>query len=191
VDIWLVRHAETEWSRSGRHTGVTDVPLTPLGGEQARRLRSLLAGHAFARVLTSPRTRARETARLAGHPDALPCDLLVEYDYGRYEGLTTEQIRRERPGWELFRDGAEGGERPEEIAARMDRLLALLEPGTGAATGGDVLLFGHGHATRALAARYLGLPVGVAGRLCLDAASLSILGHEHDHPALRLWNRTA
>ena len=185
MEIWLARHGATEWSRSGQHTGVTDLPLLADGEEEARAIGGRLAGHTFARVLSSPLARARDTARLAGCPQPEVTDLLREVDYGHYEGLTTAQIQAERPGWELFDDGSTGGETPEQIAARADRLLSEIgEP------EGDVLLFGHGHILRALAARYLELEVRVAGLLRLDAGSLSILGHEHDHHALKLWNET-
>ena len=184
MDIWVARHGETEWSLSGRHTGRTDLPLTENGERQALALGGRLGDHPFARVFTSPLARARETARLAGFADRAEVnELLVEYDYGRYEGLTTGQIQAERPGWELFRDGCPGGESPTDIEARMRLFLDWLrEP------GGDVLLFGHGHCCRSLAAVYLGRPIDLAGLLKLDAGSLSILGHEHDHRALQLWN---
>ena len=185
MEIWLARHGATEWSRSGQHTGVTDLPLLPDGEEEARAIGRRLHGHGFGRVLCSPLSRARETARLAGFRQPEVTDLLREVDYGRYEGLTTAQIQAHRPGWELFDDGSPGGEAPEQVAARADHLLAEIgDPDD------DVLLFGHGHILRALAARYLGLEVGVAGLLRLDAGSLSILGHEHDHHALKLWNQT-
>jgi broad specificity phosphatase PhoE len=145
-----------------------------------------LAGIRFGTVMTSPLRRARETARLAGFPDARVNELLREVDYGEYEGITTKEIQQRSPGWELFRDGSPGGESPEQIAARMDALLLDLadEPQ-------PILLFGHGHCLRALAARYLGQPIWVAGLLRLDAGSLSTLGEEHDHPALQLWNEPA
>jgi probable phosphoglycerate mutase len=185
VDIWLARHGATEWSRSGQHTSYTDLPLIPEGEEEARAIGTQLAGQEFVRVLSSPLIRARETARLAGFGDRVEVtDLLSEVDYGKFEGLTTREIHEEHPGWELFVDGSPGGESPGEVAARADRLLEIIgEP------DGDVLCFAHGHILRALAARYLGLEIASAGLLKLDAGSLSILGHEHDHRALQLWNQ--
>jgi broad specificity phosphatase PhoE len=184
MEIWLARHGATQWSRSGQHTGTTDLPLLDDGEAEARSLGRRLRAHPFGRVLSSPLGRARETARLAGFGDRVELsDLLREVDYGRYEGVTTAEIRRHRPGWELFEHGSPGGESPGDIGARLDRLLEEVgEPPE------DVLLFGHGHCLRALAVRYLGLPIPVAGLLRLEAGSLSILGHEHDHRALRLWN---
>ena len=183
MEIWLARHGATEWSRSGQHTGVTDLPLLAEGEEEARRLGKRLGGHPFGHVLSSPMSRARETARLAGFDEVEVTDLLREADYGTYEGLTSKQIHEERPGWELFIDGSPGGETSQQISDRADRLLGLIgDPYD------DVLCFAHGHILRAVAARYLGLEVGVAALLRLDAGSLSILGHEHDHRALKLWN---
>lgn len=184
MQIWLARHGETEWSLARRHTGSTDISLTAGGERGAGALGRGLAGHAFGRVLSSPLTRALETARLAGFADRLEVtDLLREYDYGDYEGLTTEQIRSGHPGWELFRDGCPGGESPEKMSARMDRLLAFIgEPAD------DVLLFAHGHCLRSLAARYLGRPIDLAGQLRLEAGSLSVLGHENAHAAILLWD---
>ena len=184
-EIWLARHGATEWTVSKQHTGSTDLPLIPDGEEDARAMGRRLAGIEFATVMTSPLRRARETARLAGFPEPRVNELLREVDYGEYEGVTTKDIQEQRPQWELFRDGSPGGETPDQIAARMDQLLLDLadEPG-------PILLFGHGHCLRGLAARYLGLEIWVAGLMALDAGSLSILGEEHDHPALRLWNET-
>jgi broad specificity phosphatase PhoE len=184
VEIWLSRHGATEWSRSGQHTGVTDLPLIADGEEEARALGRRIGDHAFVRVLSSPLQRARDTARLAGFGDRVEMtDLLLEVDYGEYEGVTTEDIQRNHPGWEMFVDGSPGGETPQQVATRAERLLALIgEP------DGDVLCFGHGHILRAVATRYLDLDIEVGGLLKLDSGSLSILGHEHDHRALRLWN---
>jgi len=186
VEIWLARHGATEWTRSGQHTGSTDVALIPDGEDEARALGRRIGHRPFVRVLSSPLTRARETARLAGFGDRVEVtDLLREYDYGEYEGLTTKQIQEQRSGWELFDEGAPGGETPEEMSERMDRLLAFIgEP------DGDVICFGHGHCLRAMTVRYLDLPIRVAGLMRLDAGSLSILGHEHEHRALKLWNET-
>jgi broad specificity phosphatase PhoE len=185
MEVWLARHGATEWTRSKQHTGSTDLPLIPDGEDEARAMAPRLAGIEFGTVMTSPLRRARDTARLAGFPDARVNELLQEVDYGEYEGRTTEEIQRERPGWELFRDGSPGGESPEQVAARMDRLLLGL-----ADERGPILLFAHGHCLRALTARYLGLSISLAALMALDAGSLSTLGEEHDHPALRLWNET-
>lgn len=185
MEIWLVRHGATEWSRSGRHTGRTDVPLLPEGEAEARGVGRRLGGLAFRLVVSSPLRRALDTARLAGFGDRIEVsDLLAEVDYGEYEGRTGAEIRSERPGWELFRDGAPGGETPVEIESRMARLLELIGD-----EGGDALLFGHGHCLRALAAAYLEVPISVAGVLRLDSGSLSVLGHEHDHRAISVWNQ--
>jgi len=157
--------------------------LIPDGEDEARALGKRLAGHRFGRVLASPLLRARETARLGGFEDVEATDLLREVDYGRYEGLTSKRIHEDRPGWELFVDGSPGGETPGQIAARADRLLDEIGDPTD-----DVLCFAHGHILRALGTRYLRLDIEIAGMLKLDAGSLSILGHEHDHRALKLWN---
>ena len=183
--IWLVRHGETEWSASGRHTGVTDVQLGAEGEAQAREIGALLRSHPFDHVLSSPMTRSRRTAQLAGFPEPELDEDLREVDYGSYEGLTTPEIQRSRPGWELFRDGCPDGETPIRIRRRADRLLARLR-----ALEGDALVFGHGHTLRALGARYLGLSVRVATNLALDAGAISILAEGRDGPWLLLWNRT-
>ena len=183
-ELWLARHGETEWSRAGRHTGRTDVPLTPDGERQARALGERLAGAAFALVLASPLERARRTAELAGFGDALELDAdLMEVDYGDYEGRTSAEIKRSRPDWDLWRDGCPGGETIAEAAARAERALARAR-----AAGGPVLLVGHGHLTRTLASRALTLAPAHGRHLALDPASLSIVGSEHAAPALRLWN---
>jgi broad specificity phosphatase PhoE len=184
VEMYLVRHGETEWSRARRHTGRTDLPLSPVGEAEAKALGQHLRGLEVDRVLSSPMTRAVTTARLAGFGDRLETsDDLLEFDYGDYEGLTTAQIRAARPRWDLFRDGCPGGETVEAAAGRARALLADL-----AAPGGRALLFSHGHLLRILAACYLGLPPEAARHLFLGTASLSVLGHEHEWPAILLWN---
>jgi probable phosphoglycerate mutase len=183
-EVWLVRHGETEWTVSKKHTGSTDVPLTSVGEERARALAPVLAGHSFAAAFTSPRTRARRTAELAGFPDARVDDDLIELDYGEYEGRTTAEIHEERPEWLLWRDGTPGGESMEEAGTRADRVLERLD-----ASGGDVILFGHGHFSRVLGARLIGLPASDGGLLMLGPASISIVGSEHGQRAIRTWNR--
>jgi probable phosphoglycerate mutase len=182
--LYLARHGETAWSLSGQHTGLTDLPLTERGERNARRLGPRLAGLSFALVLTSPLRRARRTAELAGFA-AEPEPALVEWNYGDYEGLRSAEIHRQRPGWDLFRDGCPGGESPAEVAARADRVIARVR-----AVAGDVLLFSSGHILRVLAARWLGLGPEGGRLLLLGTASLSALGYEHNpqEPAVRLWN---
>ncbi|MBV8295584.1 MAG: histidine phosphatase family protein [Acidimicrobiia bacterium] len=186
----LVRHGETEWSRDGRHTGRTDVPLTRDGEKRARFLVQRLPrlGVEPLRVLSSPRQRAIDTARLAGYGMPEITHLLAELDYGEYEGRTSSDIRSERPGWDLFTDGAPGGESLADAAARCQRLLDDIDPDDG---HGDVLLFAHGHILRVLGVTYLGLPPEQARCLALDPAAVSILGHEHWWRAVCLWNSTA
>ena len=185
MEIFLVRHGETEWSRARRHTGRTDVPLNEVGEAEAKALGQHLHGLETDRVLSSPLIRAVTTARLAGFGDRLETtDALLEFDYGDYEGLTTPEIRASRPGWDLFRDGCPGGETVEAAAARARGLLAELT----AAGDGRVLLFSHGHQLRILAACHLGLPPGTARHLFLGTASLSVVGTEHEWPAILLWN---
>jgi len=187
-ELVLIRHGETEWSRSGRHTGATDIPLTPHGEEQARALGAVLAGEEFALVLSSPRERARRTAELAGLA-AEPCDDLAEWDYGVYEGRTTAEICAElgRP-WTVFADGMPpgSGETLEQVGARVDRVLARARPVV--ADGGKVALVAHAHLLRVLGARWVGLPPAGGALLRLDAASVSRLGEEHDRPVITLWN---
>ena len=182
-DLVLVRHGETEWSRTGQHTGRTDKELTELGQRQAVMIGPGLRGRNFALVLTSPLRRASETVRLAGFGAAEPCDDLMEWDYGPYEGLTTALIRQQVPGWNLWRDGVPGGEMATQVTARVDRVIARIR-----ATDGEALIFAHGHLLRVLAARWIGLP-GEDGRLLtLGAASLCVMGYEHEWPAIELWN---
>jgi probable phosphoglycerate mutase len=184
MTIVLIRHGETEWSASGRHTSRTDVPLTDEGREAARRLGERLAGRRFALVLTSPRARARDTCAEAGFGDvAQVTDDLAEWDYGGYEGLTTPEIRVDRPGWLLWDDGVPGGETAAQVTARADRVIERA-----LAAGGDVALFAHGHILRVVGARWLGLPAQRGGSLALDTATLSELGFEHENRVLRRWN---
>jgi broad specificity phosphatase PhoE len=185
-EVWLVRHAETEWSRTGKHTGRTDVPLTDAGRERATEMRARLAGPDFALVLVSPMERARETARLAGLGD--PCQVredLLEWDYGDYEGITTPTIREERPDWYLWRDGVPNGETADEVAARCDRVIDEI-----VSVDGAVAVFAHGHILRALAARWVEEPVAFGGRLYLSTGSLCVLGYEREVRVIRLWNET-
>jgi probable phosphoglycerate mutase len=183
--ITLVRHGETEWSKSGRHTGRTDLPLTPSGEAEARALRSRLAGTAFDHVLTSPLQRAQRTAELAGFTATIDVDLL-EWDYGDYEGLTSAAIRANRPDWDLFADGCPGGETVQQITERADRLTMHLK-----ALSGKVLIFSHSHLLRILTARWIGQPIGLARALLLSTGTMSALGFGHNNvsePAITLWN---
>lgn len=185
-EVYLARHGETEWTISRQHTGRTDIPLTERGQRNARGLGERLTGMTFAKVLVSPRQRTRRTCELAGFGDRAETEAdLMEWDYGDYEGLTTAEIRRQRPDWDLFRDGCPGGESVEAVAARADRLIARLRPIEGA-----TILFGHSHFFRILAARWPGLPPGHGRFFLLGTASLSILGYEHsrNEPVIRLWN---
>ncbi len=181
----LVRHAETEWSVTRRHTGRSDIPLTDRGQEAARALGARLAARDLGLVLTSPLSRATETAALAGlRPE--PEDGLLEWDYGEYEGLTTATIREQRPGWYLFRDGCPGGEGPDEVGARVDRVIARALPTLEA--GRDVALVAHGHVLRVLAARWVEQPAAFGGRLHLSTGSLSVVGFEREVRVVRSWN---
>ena len=182
--IYLLRHGETEWSRSGKHTSVTDVPLTENGRIAARRLQPVLAKEVFALVLTSPRQRAHETCKLAGLGAQATIEAdLAEWNYGEYEGLTTKQIQLARSGWSLFLDGCPGGETSEGVAARADRVIAKVRK-----TEGNVALFAHGHIFRVLAARWIDLPANYGEHFLLDTATVSILGYYYDSPALKIWN---
>ncbi|MBA3327966.1 MAG: histidine phosphatase family protein [Solirubrobacterales bacterium] len=186
MTLVLLRHAETEWSANGRHTGRTDIPLLDSGRETARTLREPLAQSTFARVLTSPLSRASETAALAGFPDAEHEDGLLEWDYGEDEGLTTPQIRDRRPDWSLWRDGCPGGESPDDVAARCD---AVIEAVSG--IEGDVLLVSHGHVLRILAARWVAQPPAFGARLRLETGTLSTLGHERETRVILTWSAPA
>lgn len=188
-ELWLVRHGATEWSTAGKHTSVTDLPLLPAGEQGARDLAPRLADVGFDAVLSSPRHRARRTADLAGFPDAVVDDALVEWDYGDYEGVTTEEIRRSVPGWTVWTHPCPGGEDAAAVTARLDGLLARLAAiGDDARTGGRVLLFAHGHTLPALTARWLGLPVEQGACFALDTSTISVLGHHREQPVVRRWN---
>lgn len=182
--IYLVRHGETEWSRAGKHTGVTDVELTERGRETARSLKSVLARESFVSVLSSPLQRARETCRLAGLQASAAVETdLMEWNYGAYDGLTTKEIQSLRPGWSVFHHGCPGGETPEQVAARADRVVAKVR-----ASSGNVALFAHGHILRVFAARWINLPPSFGEHLLLDTATVCVLGYYYDTPALKIWN---
>jgi probable phosphoglycerate mutase len=188
LSIILARHGETAWSLSGQHTGRTDLPLTERGERDARALGERLRESSFSTVLTSPLQRAFRTCELAGFGPRAEIDSeLVEWDYGEYEGRRTAEIQAERPDWQLFRDGCPGGESPDQIGARADRVLDRIR-----AVKGDVLVFSSGHFLRVLAARWLGFKPVAGQYLLLSTASLSALGYEHNQaePVIRLWNET-
>jgi probable phosphoglycerate mutase len=183
-ELWLARHGETEWSRTGRHTSRTDLPLTAAGEAEGRRLGPILASVAFDLVLTSPRRRAADTAALAGHPEAEPDLDLSEWDYGEYEGLTTATIREAEPGWTVWSHPSPGGETAAAVAARADRVISRVL--SGART--RALMVGHAHHLRVLAARWLEQPAAFGERLLLATATLSVLGWERESRAISLWN---
>jgi len=185
-DLWLIRHGETEWSRSGAHTGRTDLPLTPAGREKAKAIAQALSGHSFALVLTSPLERARDTCALAGFGDAAQLEPnLQEWDYGDYEGRTTVQIREKVPNWSLWDQGFPNGETIDQVAARAGAVIARA-----LTANGDVALFAHGHILRILTARWLALPPADARLFALSTASISTLGHEHETRVITRWNLT-
>jgi probable phosphoglycerate mutase len=185
-EVVLVRHGQTEWSLSGQHTGKTDIPLTEEGERQAHALGARLSGWQFARVLTSPLSRALETCRLAGLGDqAEVTDDLREWDYGEYEGRRTADIREERPGWDLWVDGVVGGEAVDEVGRRADRVIEAAR-----SAEGDVALFAHGHILRVIGARWIGLPPSDGRLLALSTASISVLGWERETAVLERWNET-
>ncbi|MDM9623736.1 histidine phosphatase family protein [Rhizobium sp. S96] len=186
-EIHLVRHGETEWSLSGRHTGRSDIPLTANGEEAARKLAARLEGLSVSAVWSSPSQRARNTCRLAGYDtDAVIKPDLAEWDYGAYEGITTKEILAGRPGWQLFRDGCPNGETVADVGARADKIIAELRQ-----ANAPILIFSSSHFLRVLAARWLGLPAQDGSRFILDTTSISILGYEHDltEPVIRRWNQ--
>jgi len=187
VELWLIRHGETEWSASGRHTGRTDIPLNAAGEEQAVELGKRLAGRRFAAVLCSPLGRARETCRLAGYGDAAsPTDDLREWDYGECEGRTTAELRARDPGWSVWTRRLLGGETLEAVGRRADRVIERA-----AAVGGDVALFAHAHVLRILTARWLALPPDAGRLFALGTASISVLSHERENRVIERWNLTA
>jgi broad specificity phosphatase PhoE len=183
-DLWLIRHGETEWSLSGAHTGLTDIPLTAQGEAKAAAIRQKLAGHKFALALTSPLQRARRTCEIAGFGDRAELEPnLVEWSYGDYEGRTTDQIQQERPGWSLFRDGVPHGETIDQVAARAQAVI-----NRAVSAGGDVVLFAHGHILRILTACWLGQTPQAAALYALGTAGISTLGHERETRVIVRWN---
>jgi broad specificity phosphatase PhoE len=184
VNVFAIRHGETEWSLSGKHTGTTDIPLTEHGRLCAQRMRPVLARNFSGRALCSPMQRARQTCELAGFAQNMVVDPdLAEWNYGEYEGKTPEEIHKLGPGWLIFRDGCPGGETPEQVGARVDRVIARTR-----ALGRDILLFAHGHVLRVLAARWIGLPAGGGQHFLLDTGTLCVLSYYGDMPAVRIWN---
>src|SRR5258706_14583382 len=183
-EIYLLRHGETEWSRNGKRPGVTDVPLLEHGRATAARLKAALGKQNFAMVLSSPLQRARQTCELAGGGDKATLEPdLMEWNYGEYEGLTTKQIQQNRPGWSVFHDGCPGGETPEQVSARADRVIAKIR-----AANGHVAGFAHSHILRGMAARWVNLPVLLGENFLLDTATLNVLGYYYDTAALKIWN---
>ena len=186
--VCLARHGETAWTITRQHTGLTDLALTERGERDAQEFGKRLTGQTFSQVFTSPLHRAMKTSQLAGFAAAAQVDpLLLEWNYGKYEGRTSAEIRRDRPDWELFRDGCPGGETPDEVAKRADAVVDRVR-----AIRGNVLLFSSGHFLRVLAARWLNREASIGRYLLLSTTSLSVLGYEHDlsHPVIRLWNDT-
>ena len=182
--IFVVRHGETEWSLTRRHTGRTDIPLEPEGESQAIAVGKRLAGHPYSLVLTSPLERARRTCQLAGFGDvAVVCDELAEWDYGEMEGRTTDQIRKDSPGWVIWTDGVVGGESLEQVRRRADDVVAMVR-----AQPGDVLAFAHAHILRVIAARWVGLEPDYGASLVLGPATISVLGWEREVPVVVRWN---
>jgi len=183
LNLYICRHGETEWTLSGQHTGITDIPLTKNGEKQASLLGKRLQQIHFTKVFSSPRSRALETAKLAGFEEPIIDPDLQEWNYGKYEGLTNREIKKLNPNWHLFSEGAPGGETPSQISIRADRVMAKVRTFTG-----NILVFSHGHFSRALAARWLGLDIVEARCFYLSPASMSILGYEREAPVIKLWN---
>lgn len=184
MSVYAIRHGETAWSLSGQHTGTTDIPLTDNGRKLAEKLRPVLAKQTFALVLVSPMQRARDTCAIAGlSAAAVVDDDLREWNYGDYEGITSKVIHETNPGWQVFRDGAPGGESPDQVAARADRVIARAR-----AVEGDVALFAHGHILRVVAARWIGLPAQGGENFLLGTGTLCVLGNYRGTPAIDVWN---
>ena len=184
MNVFAIRHGETKWSLSGQHTGATDIALTDNGRRVAEQMRPLLVANPFRLVFCSPMRRARETCELAGLGENAVIDPdLNEWNYGKYEGITTAQIQATRPGWLIFRDGCPGGESPEQVATRADRVIARARTAYG-----DVALFAHGHVLRVLGARWVGLPASAGQHYLLDTGTLCVLSYYRDTPAVRVWN---
>ncbi|MGH7826845.1 MAG: histidine phosphatase family protein [Candidatus Binatia bacterium] len=182
--VYAIRHGETEWSLSGKHTGITDLPLTSNGRRNATRLRPVLQKESFALVLSSPLQRALETCKLAGFESLAQVDRdLMEWNYGEYEGLTSDEIEQKAPGWMIFEDGCPGGENPTQVGARADRVIDRVR-----ATGRDVALFAHGHVLRVLVARWAGLPASAGQHFLLDTGTVNILSYYRNVPAIEKWN---
>ena len=181
--VFLVRHGQTEWSLLGKHTGVSDIPLTDAGRRNAEKLRPVLGHLNFEMVLCSPLQRARETARLAGFSEAGIDKDLMEWDYGEYDGVTTAEIRKDVPGWTVFTKECPAGETADEVGARVDRVIKRVK-----ACRGDAILFAHGHVLRVLCARWLELDARMGMHFVLGTASLNILGYEHETPVIEIWN---
>ncbi len=182
--VYVIRHGETEWSINGKHTGVTDIPLTENGRNQVKCLQPVLANEVFALVLTSPLHRARETCKLSGLEEKAEVEPnLVEWNYGEYEGVTSKEIHKTVPGWLVFNDGAPGGETPAQIGARADRVIQRVR-----AVQGNVALFAHGHIFRVLVARWLDLPATAGRNFLLDTGTLNILSYYRGYPAVKIWN---
>jgi len=184
VNVFAIRHGETAWSLSGQHTGTTDIPLTENGRKLAERLRRVFARREFGLVLCSPLQRARETCEIAGFGDrAITEPNITEWNYGQYEGLTPKQINDLAPGWMIFRDGCPGGESPDQVGARVDKVIARARE-----SQAEVALFAHGHVLRVFAARWIGLPASGGQHFMLSTGTLCVVGYYHDVPAVRIWN---
>ena len=184
MNVFAIRHGETEWSLSGKHTGTTDIPLTGHGRRLAERMRPVLARNFSGLAFCSPMQRARETCELAGFGQNMVVDPdLAEWDYGEHEGMTAKEIHEVKPDWLIFRDGCPGGETPEQVGARVDRVIARTR-----ALDRDILLFAHGHVLRVLGARWIGLPPGGGQHFLLDTGTLCVLSYYRDVPAVRIWN---